>query len=85
MEIPATIRVIELPSAMDARDKLLAAIGQEAQHVADKYAGQASAALGELARAYAVVAAGPTTAPTTGAAIRTLALADPSYTSQITR
>ncbi|MFF4104366.1 hypothetical protein [Streptomyces sp. NPDC001903] len=42
----------------NARDALLAAIGQEAQLVKEKSAGQASAALVELARAYAL-ATGP--------------------------
>ncbi|MCY0992210.1 hypothetical protein OV203_34045 [Nannocystis sp. ILAH1] len=39
----------------DARDKLLAAIGAEAQHLAEKSAGQASTALAELAHAFALV------------------------------
>ncbi|MFE4801616.1 hypothetical protein ACFRFL_43335 [Streptomyces sp. NPDC056708] len=43
----------EVPAAA-ARDKLLAAIGAEAQRVAEKSAGEASAALVQLARAYAL-------------------------------
>ncbi|MFF2902695.1 hypothetical protein [Streptomyces sp. NPDC057966] len=44
----------EVPAAAAARDKLLAAIGAEAQRVAEKSAGEASAALVQLARAYAL-------------------------------
>ncbi|MFE7267961.1 hypothetical protein ACFU9B_39135 [Streptomyces sp. NPDC057592] len=44
----------EVPAAADARDKLLAAIGAEAQRVAEKSAGEASAALVQLAHAYAL-------------------------------
>jgi hypothetical protein len=57
-QIPAMITVTEVSVATDARDKLLAAIGQEAQYLADKYAGQASPALEALARAYALVTSG---------------------------
>ncbi|MEV8349080.1 hypothetical protein ACFVTT_15510 [Streptomyces niveus] len=57
-QIPATISVTEVPAAADARNKLLAAIGAEAQHVADKSAGQAATALEALARAYALVTSG---------------------------
>ncbi|MER5619299.1 hypothetical protein [Streptomyces sp. NPDC002215] len=55
-QIPAVIQVTETPVAADARDKLLQAIGQEAQLVADKSPGQASKPLEELARAFALVA-----------------------------
>lgn len=55
-QIPVHIMVSEVPTAADARDKLLAAIGTEAQHVAATSAGQASAALAELTRAYSTVA-----------------------------
>ncbi|MFF1916268.1 RHS repeat-associated core domain-containing protein [Streptomyces sp. NPDC058239] len=55
-QIPVQIMVSEVPAATDARDKLLAAIGTEAQHVVDTSAGQASAALAELTRAYSTVA-----------------------------
>ncbi|MCZ0999690.1 flagellin [Streptomyces mirabilis] len=55
-QIPVQIMVSEVPAAADARDKLLAAIGTEAQHVADTSAGQASTALAELTRAYSTVA-----------------------------
>ncbi|MEU0051334.1 hypothetical protein [Streptomyces sp. NPDC006309] len=61
--IPATITVTENPAVTDTRDALLKAIGQEAQHVADKSAGQASAALEQLARAYVLVAANRSAAP----------------------
>jgi hypothetical protein len=57
-QIPVMITVTEAPVATDARDKLLVAIGQEAQYLADKYAGQASPALETLARAYALVTSG---------------------------
>ncbi|MFE2864910.1 hypothetical protein [Embleya sp. NPDC059259] len=50
-------------AAAEARDRLLRAIGREAQHVADTSAGEASTALAELARAYALV----TTPPAIGA------------------
>ncbi|KAB2587743.1 MULTISPECIES: hypothetical protein [Streptomyces] len=62
VEIPAQVTVTEVPAAVDARDALLRAIGQEAQHVADKSAGQASAALEALARAYALVSGSGTAA-----------------------
>lgn len=49
------------PAAVEARDRLLAAIGAEAQAVAQEFPGQASAALAELARSYAwVLPASPT-------------------------
>ncbi len=56
--IAAVIRADHGPAAADARDTLLRAFGAEAQHVADKFPGQASKALAELAHAYALVAAG---------------------------
>ncbi|MGG8410568.1 hypothetical protein ACM614_30460 [Streptomyces sp. 12297] len=56
--IPAVIQVVQPPAVTDARDALLAAIGKEAQQLADQSAGQASGALVELARAYALVALG---------------------------
>ncbi|GGU67031.1 hypothetical protein [Streptomyces lavendofoliae] len=59
-QIPAVIPAREIPGATDARDALLRAIGQEAQHVADKFPGQSSKALEELARAYALVTHGVT-------------------------
>ncbi|MFD5700110.1 flagellin N-terminal helical domain-containing protein [Streptomyces lasiicapitis] len=46
---------IRRATAADARHKLLAAIGSEAQLVGEQSPGQASAALAELARAYALV------------------------------
>jgi hypothetical protein len=58
--LPATVRVIEVPAVSEARDALLQAIGREAEHVADKSAGQAAAALEQLARAYALVISGAT-------------------------
>ncbi|MFD6158383.1 hypothetical protein ACFWF7_33225 [Nocardia sp. NPDC060256] len=60
-EIPAAT-VIETPAATDTRDKLLQAIGQEAQRVAENSAGQAATALETLARAYTLVSAGPAVA-----------------------
>ncbi|MGE6864256.1 hypothetical protein ACQKGQ_28665 [Bacillus cereus] len=56
-QTPVRIRVAEPATVTHARDALLAAIGTEAQAVAEKSAGQASAALVELARAYALVTA----------------------------
>lgn len=57
-QIPAMITMTEHPALTQARSALLKAIGQEAQHVADKHQGQASKQLEELARAYALVTAG---------------------------
>ncbi|WP_327251467.1 hypothetical protein [Streptomyces sp. NBC_01244] len=56
-QIPAQIQVqvVQPPAETEARDALLRAISQEAQYVAEKSAGQAAAALVELARAYALV------------------------------
>ncbi|GGP95407.1 flagellin N-terminal helical domain-containing protein [Streptomyces melanogenes] len=53
--LESAIRRSSAGSATDAAGKLLEAIGAEAQRVADKSAGQASAELVELARAYARV------------------------------
>ncbi|MFE7353705.1 hypothetical protein ACFU8Q_10985 [Streptomyces sp. NPDC057543] len=56
---PLRITVPPLPpAAVDARDKLLAAISNEAQRVAGQFAGQASGPLAELARAYDLVVTG---------------------------
>ncbi|MFD9523383.1 hypothetical protein [Streptomyces sp. NPDC059979] len=60
LQIPAVVQIQESPAAAEARDKLLAAIGAEAQHVAEKSPGQASTALEQLARAYALIATPPT-------------------------
>ncbi|MFD9593719.1 hypothetical protein ACFWA9_13315 [Kitasatospora sp. NPDC059973] len=60
-QIPVTIQVPEAPGAADARESLLKAIGKEAELVADKYPGQASKALTELAHAYALVTVGTST------------------------
>ncbi|GGU67152.1 hypothetical protein [Streptomyces lavendofoliae] len=60
-QIPASISASRTPAASEARDALLQAIAAEAQLVADKSAGHASTALEQLARAYALVAADPTT------------------------
>ncbi|QEV16184.1 hypothetical protein [Streptomyces alboniger] len=54
-QIPAQITVTKPPAVTDSRNKLLAAMGAEAQYAAEKSAGQAPAALVELARAYALV------------------------------
>lgn len=61
-QIPTVIQLVPVPAAADARDALLAAIGAEARIVAEKSSGQASAALAELARAYALVTTGTTAA-----------------------
>ncbi|MEV6048365.1 hypothetical protein [Streptomyces xanthochromogenes] len=53
--IPAVIRLEQPAIVAEARDALLRAIGREADHVADKFPGQASKALEELARAFALV------------------------------
>lgn len=59
-QIPTSlVRISPSAAAVDARDQLLRAIGKEAEYVADKFAGQASTPLEELARAFALVAAGP--------------------------
>ncbi|MEU9375999.1 hypothetical protein AB0D94_19775 [Streptomyces sp. NPDC048255] len=58
------IQVQQPPAVADARDRLLEAIDQEAQRVVETQPGQASAALGDLARAFALVTAG--TAGTAG-------------------
>ncbi|MBF6050279.1 hypothetical protein GO001_34800 [Streptomyces sp. NRRL B-1677] len=55
LRIQAQISEPELSAtAVATRDKLLEAIGREAQLVAEKSAGQASTALAELAHAYAL-------------------------------
>ncbi|MFI8437227.1 hypothetical protein ACIGJO_26495 [Streptomyces sp. NPDC079020] len=53
-QIPITIPARELPAA-DARDRILAAIATEAEHVNALHPGEGAAALGELARAYALI------------------------------
>ncbi len=57
-QIPAVIRVTQPAGAVGARDRLLEAIGREAELVAEKFPGQASVALEQLARAFALVSAG---------------------------
>ncbi|MGW6691734.1 hypothetical protein [Streptomyces sp. NPDC054961] len=59
-QIPAQINLREAPAAADTRNILLKAIGSEAQYVADKFPGQAAAALEQLAHAYALVAGSAT-------------------------
>ncbi|MCX3291847.1 hypothetical protein OR263_34975 [Streptomyces sp. NEAU-H22] len=59
-QIPAQITVPQPPAVTKARDALLSAVGTEAQRLAEDSAGQSSAALLELARAYALVTAGTT-------------------------
>ncbi|MGB8946638.1 MAG: hypothetical protein WCD21_41345 [Streptomyces sp.] len=59
-QIPAQVTVTHAPAVTESRNALLAAIGAEAQLVAEKSTGQASSALVELARAYALVTAGTT-------------------------
>ncbi|MGH3814014.1 MAG: hypothetical protein ACRDUV_16435 [Pseudonocardiaceae bacterium] len=72
-QIPATIRVREIPAAVEAREKLLQAIAAEAQVITDKFTGQSSVALESLARAYALVTGATAVAPTSE--ITTLPLA----------
>nr|BFD89204.1 hypothetical protein KitaXyl93_05640 [Kitasatospora sp. Xyl93] len=56
---PAPITVApESPAVAEARDALLAAIGAEAQNLAEQFPGQASAQLAELARAYTLTTRG---------------------------
>lgn len=57
-QIPAVHSGSEVPAAAEARDALLAAIGTEAQLIVERSPGQASNALLELARAYALVISG---------------------------
>ncbi len=59
-QIPAVIRVREVPAAAEAREKLLQAIAAEAEAIMNKSQRQASTALEELARAYALVTSGAT-------------------------
>jgi hypothetical protein len=54
------IKVREVPAAAEAREKWLQAIATEAHEIMDKRTGQASAALEELAHAYAVVTSAST-------------------------
>ncbi|MGW7099680.1 hypothetical protein [Streptomyces sp. NPDC054838] len=61
-QVPLVIPVKVVPAAAEARDALLQAIGKEAEHLAERSQGQASKALEELARAYALVMCDPTTA-----------------------
>ncbi len=72
-QIPIVMSVTELPAVADARDALLRAIGQEAQNLTDKFPGQASKALEELARAYALVTTDTTSVVGTTPAIRSRA------------
>lgn len=59
-QIPAVIRVREVPAAAETREKLLQAIAAEAEAIMNKSLGQGSTALEELARAYALVTSGAT-------------------------
>ncbi|MEV3987204.1 hypothetical protein [Nonomuraea sp. NPDC049758] len=65
-QIPAVITVREVPAAAEARDALLKAITAQATAIADGHQGQASTALEELARAYALVTSGATAVVPTG-------------------
>jgi hypothetical protein len=56
-QVPLVIQVREATGVPEAREQLLQAIAREAQQVTDNQAGQASAALEQLARAFALVAA----------------------------
>ncbi|MEV7729172.1 hypothetical protein AB0P15_31255 [Streptomyces sp. NPDC087917] len=66
--IPSTVTVTmtENRAAVDARDALLRAIGREADQVVGSSAGQASAALEQLARAYVLVTTGAAPTPVSG-------------------
>jgi hypothetical protein len=55
-QVPLVVQVQEGAGVSDARRQLLQAISREAQQVTDTQAGQASAALEQLARAFALVA-----------------------------
>ncbi|MGH3669040.1 MAG: hypothetical protein ACRDSH_00145, partial [Pseudonocardiaceae bacterium] len=57
-QIPAVIKVREVPTAAEAREKLLQAIAAEAQAITDNASQGSAAALESLARAYALVTAG---------------------------
>ncbi|MFI8883760.1 hypothetical protein [Streptomyces sp. NPDC053813] len=57
-QVPAQVPVQEAPSVAVARERLVEAIGREAVFLADQRAGQASAGLEALARAFALVAGG---------------------------
>lgn len=72
-QIPVVISMSEVTAAADARDALLRAISTEAQIVADKFPGQASKALADLAHAYALVTAGTTAVTTVAAPTRSFA------------
>ncbi|GAA3107573.1 hypothetical protein [Streptosporangium carneum] len=65
-QIPAVITVREVPAAAEARDALLKAITAQANAIADGHQGQASTAVEELARAYALVTSGATAVAPTG-------------------
>lgn len=67
-QVPALVRVREVPAAAEARDKLLAAIAAEAQRIGNQPTGKASEALERLARAYALVTAGGTALTTSNEA-----------------
>uniref|UniRef100_A0AAU2JZX1 Uncharacterized protein n=1 Tax=Streptomyces sp. NBC_00049 TaxID=2903617 RepID=A0AAU2JZX1_9ACTN len=56
--IPAQIQPQESPTVAVARERLVEAIGREAVFLADQRAGQASAGLESLARAFALVTGG---------------------------
>ncbi|MCX5308978.1 hypothetical protein OG304_36975 [Streptomyces sp. NBC_00160] len=57
--IPAQTITTESPTVAVARERLVEAIGREAAYLADQRAGQASAGLEALARAFALVASNP--------------------------
>ncbi len=70
--VPAQVTVTESPTVAVARERLVEAIGREAAFLADQRAGQASGGLEALARAFALVTAGPIA--TTAAATATPAI-----------
>ncbi|MFF7890302.1 hypothetical protein ACH40F_58865 [Streptomyces sp. NPDC020794] len=67
-QIPTVIKLREVPAATEAREKLLQAIAAEAEAIMSKSQGQASTALEELARAYALVTSGATAVAPAGEA-----------------
>ncbi|WP_330329120.1 hypothetical protein OHS33_04810 [Streptomyces sp. NBC_00536] len=58
-QIPAQLQVQESPTVAVARERLVEAIGREAAFLVDQRAGQASAGLESLARAFSLVVSGP--------------------------
>ncbi|MDA5284318.1 hypothetical protein [Streptomyces sp. Isolate_45] len=66
-QIPAVIRVAQPPAAADSRDRLLVAIGAQADRLAGGAGGQEATGLEALARAYAIVTSSTASAATAAA------------------